>query len=69
MRSNTHLSLQTTMATDALPSRRVTSLLMGDPAPDRAERAEALRRALPEPRTEQPLSEWLVDRAEEQAAA
>ena len=40
--------------------RCVTALLMTDPAPDREERAEALRLSLPEPRQEQPLSEWLA---------
>ena len=40
------------------PVRCVTALLMGDPAPDRLERAEALRLALPEPR-DLDLSEWL----------
>lgn len=38
--------------------RCVTAALLGDPAPDRLERAEALRLSLPEPRPEQPLSEW-----------
>lgn len=38
--------------------RCVTALLMGDPMPDRLERAEALRQQLPEPR-ELNLSEWL----------
>jgi len=40
------------------PARCVTALLMGDPEPDRQERSDALRRALPEPR-EIALSEWL----------
>lgn len=39
--------------------RCVTAALMGDPLPDRFERSEALRRALPQPREERPLSEWL----------
>jgi len=42
--------------------RNVTAALLGDPAPDRHERAEALRRSLPEPRAEIPLSEWLGHR-------
>lgn len=50
-------------------SRCVTALLMGDPAPDREERAEALRLALPEPRPDQPLSDWLAEAEPEQAAA
>lgn len=41
------------------PARCVTALLMGDPDPDRLERSEALRRALPEPR-EVDLSEWVA---------
>lgn len=39
--------------------RLVTAEVMGDPAPDRLERAEALRLSLPEPRPEIPLSAWL----------
>ncbi len=45
--------------------RCVTGAVMGDPQPDRLVRAEALRRTMPEPRPEQPLSEWLVDTAPE----
>lgn len=41
------------------PTLCVTALLMGDPDPDRLERSEALRRALPEPR-EVDLSEWVA---------
>ena len=47
--------------------RCVTALLMGDPVPDRLERAEALRLDLPVPRPEQPLSDWLAE--PEEAAA
>lgn len=39
--------------------RNVTAALLGDPAPDRHERAEALRQRLPEPRAEIPLTDWL----------
>lgn len=41
--------------------RCVTGALMGDPLPDRIERAEALRLSLPEPREERPLSEWIAE--------
>lgn len=41
--------------------QNATAQLMGDPEPDRLERAEALRRSLPEPR-ELPLSDWLAGR-------
>jgi len=34
-------------------SGNVTAALLGDPAPDRVERAEALRRSLPEPREDE----------------
>lgn len=47
-------------ASEATELRRiVTGALMGDPLPGRFERSEALRRALPSPRPEQPLDEWL----------
>lgn len=41
--------------------QNVTAQLMGDPEPDRLERAGGLRRSLPEPR-ELPLSDWLAGR-------
>jgi hypothetical protein len=34
-------------------SGNVTAALLGDPVPDRIERAEALRRSLPEPRPDE----------------
>lgn len=42
--------------------RVVTADLMGDPLPGRFERAEALRRSLPEPRPDIPLEDWLGER-------
>lgn len=41
------------------PARCVTALLMGDPHPDRQERSDTLRRALPEPR-EVEASDWVA---------
>lgn len=55
------------MRTESPAPRRVTSLLMGDPDPGRLARSEELRLALPEPRPDQPLSDWLAER--EEAAA
>ena len=57
------------MRTESPAPRCVTSLLMGDPDPDRLARSEALRAALPEPRPDQPLSDWLMEAAREEAAA
>lgn len=35
------------------PHGNVTALVLGDPAPDRLERAESLRRSLPQPRDDE----------------
>lgn len=42
--------------------RLVTASIMGDPMPDRLERAKALRLSLPPPRPEQDLAQWLPER-------